>query len=83
MYTTVYTGGYTSALDFDYRYNNCAQLGKGNNYAGSMLCRRGYMFWSDTRSDRIYRAWLNGTGTTVLISSGLSNTCMMTDIIIQ
>ena len=35
------------------------------------------MFWSDTNSDRIYRAWINGTGATVLISSGLSNTCMM------
>ena len=35
------------------------------------------MFWSDTNSDRIYRAWINGTGATVLISSGLSNTCMI------
>ena len=34
MYTTVYTGGYTSALDFDYRYmyNSCAQLGKDNHF---------------------------------------------------
>ena len=36
------------------------------------------MFWSDRNSDRIYRAWLNGTGATVLINSGLSNTCMVT-----
>ena len=35
------------------------------------------MFWSDTSSDRIYRAWINGTGVTQLINSGLSNTCMM------
>ena len=33
------------------------------------------MFWSDTNNDRIYRARLNGGGATVLISSGLSNTC--------
>ena len=31
------------------------------------------MFWSDTNSDRIYRAYLNGTGLTTLVSSGLSS----------
>ncbi len=38
------------------------------------------MFWSDTNSDRIYRSWINGTGATVLISSGLSNTCKIDTI---
>ena len=32
------------------------------------------MFWSDTNSDRIYRAYLNGTGITTLVSSGLAVT---------
>ena len=32
------------------------------------------MFWSDSYNDRIYRAWLNGTGATILINTGLSNT---------
>lgn len=32
------------------------------------------MFWSDTSSDRIYRAWINGTGTTILVRTGLSVT---------
>jgi len=35
-------------------------------------CRKSFMFWSDTSSDRIFRAYLNGTGVTTLISSGLS-----------
>ena len=30
------------------------------------------MFWSDTSSDRIFRAWLNGTGVATLVTSGLS-----------
>jgi len=32
------------------------------------------MFWSDTNRDRIYRASLDGSGVTTLISTGLSNT---------
>ena len=36
--------------------------------------RKNFMFWSDTNSDRIYRAYLNGTGITTLISSGLAVT---------
>ena len=32
------------------------------------------MFWSDFNTDTIYRAWLNGTGVTVLVNSGLSET---------
>ena len=32
------------------------------------------MFWSDTSADRIYRARLNGTQLTTIISSGLSYT---------
>ena len=30
------------------------------------------MFWSDISTRAIYRAWLNGTGATVLVSTGLS-----------
>ena len=32
------------------------------------------MFWSDISSDRIYRAWINGTAATVLVNTGLSTT---------
>lgn len=31
MYTTVYTGGYPSALDFDYRYTSHVWLGTDNH----------------------------------------------------
>ena len=74
MYTNIYSGGYPSALDFDYRYKLRDAL-PSENLMLLLLYRRGYMFWSDTNSDRIYRAWINGTGATVLINSGLSNTC--------
>ncbi len=41
------------------------------------------MFWSDYNSDRIYRAYLNGTGITTLISSGLSNTGKLCNVILD
>ncbi len=31
------------------------------------------MFWSDINTDRIYRAFIDGTGVTTLVSTGLSN----------
>ena len=31
------------------------------------------MFWSDARNDRIYRSFLNGTGTSTLIRTGVPN----------
>ncbi len=30
------------------------------------------MFWSDVSTDRIYRALLDGTGATTLVSTGLT-----------
>ena len=39
------------------------------------------MFWSDTNSDRIYRAWINGTGATILIRTDLSNTGIYNEVL--
>ena len=37
-----------------------------------VLCRLGYMFWSDVNHKVIVRAQLNGTDRKVLVQSGLN-----------
>lgn len=39
------------------------------------------MFWSDTYYDRIYRSFLNGTGTTIILHTGGSAISMLTTYI--
>ena len=36
-----------------------------------LFCRKNYIFWMDVTSDRLYRSRLNGSDTTLLVSTNI------------
>ena len=80
---TVYSGGYPRALTFDYRCllviinpcNHRSTLRRQtiiHQYTIHCCCRNDYIFWTDTNSDRIYRARTNGSSPMIIVNAGLS-----------
>ena len=68
---TVYTGGQPRGIDFDYRLASSLHNNMVLEYYG-FTCRRYDMFWTDDTYNRIWRAKLNGTQASIMISTRLS-----------
>lgn len=67
---TLYTGGQPRGIDFDYRF---ASLLHNKMMLNSIFMFRRYdMFWTDDTNNRIWRAKLNGTQASIMISTRLS-----------
>ena len=49
-----------------------SEINCGYNSSQFLHFRNGYIFWTDTSSDRIYRAFINGSNPMIIVNTGLS-----------